>query len=141
MSFPFRDIASVLLARQIISQTQLAEAQRVAAQTGAKVPDVLLQLGYVTPAELLTATAIAYGMPTIDLTDVTIPAAVIEMVPESVARENVVIPVAYENGALRLAIADPSDIDTLQKLQFILNRDLHPVLALKEQIVEAINRH
>ena len=141
MSIPSHDVVAVLLARQIISRTQLAEAERVAAQTGAKLLDVLLKLGHVTPDELLTATAIAYGMPTINLTGVTIPAAVIELVPESVARENVVLPLAIENGMLRIAIADPSDFETLQKLRFILNKDLQPVLALKEQIVEAINRH
>ena len=36
---------------------------------------------------------------------------------------------------------DPSDFDTLLKLQFSLNKDIQPVLAPKEQIVEAINRH
>src|SRR3984893_9260286 len=38
-------------------------------------------------------------------------------------------------------MSDPSDFDTVQKLQFILNQDIQPVLAPREQIVEAINRH
>src|SRR5881392_1766504 len=38
-------------------------------------------------------------------------------------------------------MSDPSDFDTIQKLQFILNKDIQPVLAAKEQIIEAINRH
>src|SRR5258707_7703812 len=36
---------------------------------------------------------------------------------------------------------DPTDVQTLEKPQFILNKQLSPVLALREQIVEAINRH
>src|SRR5262245_63718074 len=67
--------------------------------------------------------------------------SVIEMVPESVARENVIIPLSQDNGVLKIVISDPSDFDTIQKLQFILNKDIQPVLAGKEQIVEAINRH
>ena len=35
------------------------------------------------------------GIPYIDLTDVTIPPSVIDLVPESVARENTVLPLAY----------------------------------------------
>src|SRR5207245_8620435 len=58
-----------------------------------------------------------------------------------VARENVVLPMSQENGALKIIMSDPSDFDTMQKLQFILNKDIQPVLAPKEQIVEAINRH
>jgi type IV pilus assembly protein PilB len=38
-------------------------------------------------------------------------------------------------------MSDPSDISTLQKLEFILNKQLSPVIAPREQIIEAINRH
>src|SRR5262249_7127363 len=55
--------------------------------------------------------------------------------------ENFVLPMAQENGALKIIMSDPSDFDTVQKLQFILNKDIQPVLAPREQIVEAINRH
>src|SRR5207302_881195 len=57
------------------------------------------------------------------------------------ARENVVLPLSQENGALQIIMSDPSDFDTVQKLQFILNKDIQPVLAPREQIIEAINRH
>ena len=77
----------------------------------------------------------------VDLTNVTIPPSVIELVPESVARENVILPLAQESTSLKIILSDPSDFDTLQKLQFILNKDIQPVLAAREQIVEAINRH
>ena len=38
-------------------------------------------------------------MQSVNLTDVTIPPSVIEMVPESVARENVIIPLSQERTA------------------------------------------
>ena len=69
------------------------------------------------------------------------PRAVLELMPESVARENMVLPMSQDNGALKIIMSDPSDFDTVQKLQFILNKDIQPVLAPREQIVEAINRH
>jgi type IV pilus assembly protein PilB len=80
-------------------------------------------------------------IPYIDLTDMMIPPSVIDLVPESVARENTVLPLAYEDGAIKLVAADPTDFDAMQKLQFILNKELRPVLSSREQIVEAINRH
>src|SRR5260370_17788932 len=48
---------------------------------------------------------------------------------------------AQENGALKIIMSDPSDFDKMQKLQFILNKDIQPVLAPRDQIIEAINRH
>jgi hypothetical protein len=82
-----------------------------------------------------------HGMNVIDLRGMKIPPAIIEKVPESVARENIIIPLAEENGILQIVISDPPDHDTMQKWQFILNQDIQFVLAPKEQIVEAINRH
>jgi type IV pilus assembly protein PilB len=135
------DFTDVLVQRQLLSPDQLVEAQAMSQQTGAKVQDTLVRLGYVTPEQVMSAVAEFHGLQFVDLTEVTIPQAVIELVPESVARENVVIPMALDNGILRIIMSDPSDFDTLQKLQFILNKDIQPMLAPREQIVEAINRH
>jgi type IV pilus assembly protein PilB len=77
----------------------------------------------------------------VDLSNMSIPPTIIEMVSESVARENVLIPIAEENGVLQIATSNPFDLDTMQKVQFILARTIQPVLASAEQIVAAISRH
>ena len=63
------------------------------------------------------------------------------MVPESVARENMVLPFSEEDGALRILIADPFDLETIEKLRFILNRKIETALAPKEAIQGAINQY
>jgi type IV pilus assembly protein PilB len=135
------DFTDVLLRKKIISADQLREALQLQKSTGAKLADALVKLGYVTPSEVMQAIAEHHGLQAVDLNEVSIPPAVIELVPESVARENVVLPLAQENGTLKVIMSDPMDIDTIQKLQFILNKDIVPVLAPREQIIEAINRY
>jgi type IV pilus assembly protein PilB len=135
------DFTEILVRRQILSPDQLDEAKGLQQQTGVKIQDALIKLEYATMEQIMTAIAEFHGLQFIDLTEVTIPAAVVELVPESVARENVVLPLAQDNGALKIIMSDPSDFDTVQKLQFILNKDIQPVLAPREQIIEAINRH
>src|SRR5207248_10092983 len=103
--------------------------------------EAIVKLGYASVEDVMSAVAEFHNLQFVNLTDVTIPAAVVELVPESVARENVVMPMSQENGSLKIIMSDPSDFDTLQKLQFILNKDIQPVLASREQIIEAINRH
>ena len=80
-------------------------------------------------------------MKSVNLSGMNDPSTIIEMVPESVARENVLIPIAEKNGLLQIAMRDPFDYDTILKVQFILARDIEPALASEEQIVDAINRH
>src|SRR6516164_5324248 len=135
------DFTDILVRRQILSPDQLDEAKNLQQSTGVKLQDALIKLDYATMEQIMTAIAEFHGLQFIDLTEVTIPAAVVELVPESVARENVVLPLSQDNGALKIIMSDPSDFDTVQKLQFILNKDIQPVLAPREQIVEAINRH
>src|SRR5579862_9779411 len=135
------DFTEILLKKQVLSPDQLTEARNMAQQTGAKIQDTLVRLGYCTLDEVMAAVGEHSGMQSVSLLNVTIPPSVIELVPESVARENVVIPLSQENGTLKIVVHDPSDFDTVQKLQFILNKEIQPVLAPKEQIVEAINRH
>jgi type IV pilus assembly protein PilB len=49
--------------------------------------------------------------------------------------------VSASGNSLRVATSDPGDIETQDKLRFILNRDVEMAIAVREQIVEAINRH
>jgi type IV pilus assembly protein PilB len=135
------DFTDILVRKQLLGPDQINEAKNLQQQTGAKLQDAIVKLGYATTDEVMSAIAEFHSLQFVNLTEVTIPASVVELVPESVARENVVLPMAQENGALKIILSDPTDFDTLQKLQFILNKDIQPVLAPREQIIEAINRH
>jgi len=135
------DFTDILVAKKVLSPDQLNEARTLQAQSGMKLQDALVKLGYASMEEVMAAVAEFHSLQFISLVDVTIPASVIELVPESVARENVVIPMSQENGVLQIIISDPTDFDTMQKLQFILNKDVQPIIAPREQIIEAINRH
>ena len=44
-----------------------------------------------------------------------IPPTVVELVPESLARENIVMPLAQENGAIKVIMHNPLDFDTIEK--------------------------
>jgi uncharacterized protein (TIGR02996 family) len=65
---------------------------------------------------------------------------IVELVPESVARENVGLPIGVRGRTLVIAVREPLEADVLKKLQFILNRDIELVAADGEQVMEAINR-
>ena len=135
------DFTDILLRRKLLALDQLHEAEALANSTGVKLQDALVRLNYVSHTECMTAIAEHHGMQFVDLTGLEIPKSVIELVPESVARENVILPLSLEGNVLKIITADPSNYETIQKLQFILNKDVQPVLAVQEQIQEAINRN
>lgn len=131
----------ILVRKGIISPDQLAEAQQHAATSGLKLPDALIQLGYATGEDITRSMAEQHGLDYVNLSEVDIPPSVVELVPESVARENAVIPLARGDDALTVIISDPDDYETIEKLRFILNLPIEVALAPRDAIQEAINRH
>jgi hypothetical protein len=134
------EFAAVLLARKTVSPEQLLEAWQFARRRHVALDEALLKLGHASPRQVIEAYATWIGVPLLDLTDLVIPQHVIELLPESVARENTVLPISTRGRTLTVAMAE-LNLDVLQKLSFILNREIRPALAIREQIVEAINRH
>jgi len=132
-----RDWTEILIRRGIIGPDQLKEAQR----TGGAVEDSLVKLGYAEAEDIMKAKAEQHGLPFIELREIEIPAAVIELVPESLARENIVMPLAQGNGTIKVIMHDPLGFETIEKLRFVLNREIEVALAPKEAIVEAINKY
>ena len=63
----------------------------------------------------------------------------LELVPESVARENLVLPLELVGNRLTMATADPGNFDTFQKLAFILNKDIAEVRADLDEIRAALD--
>ncbi|MGI9473132.1 MAG: GspE/PulE family protein [Rubripirellula sp.] len=141
MSRVVQDFTDLLLKQGVISLDQLTEAEEVAKTTNADVGDVLIQMEYATPEEVAQAMAKHHKIPYVDLRSAQISDEVVELVPESVARENTVLPFSEEDGALRILIADPFDLETIEKLRFILNRKIETALAPKGAIIGAINKY
>lgn len=135
------DFSEILLRRRLISQDQLVEARQVSKSTGESLPASIVKLGYASADDVMRAVAQEHGREFVDLTEVTIPESVIELVPESVARENTVLPLSEDEDSLKVIISDPYDIDTVEKLRFILNRKIDIALAPRERISEAINKY
>ncbi|MGQ9576014.1 MAG: GspE/PulE family protein [Thermoguttaceae bacterium] len=131
----------ILIHQKVLSQDQVREAEQMARQSGMKLQDALVRLGYATGEEVMRAMAEQYGLDYVDLNEVVIPPSVVELVPESLARENVILPLAEEDGMLKIIASDPDDYDTIEKLRFILNRRIETALAPREAILEAINRY
>ena len=140
MSAGGNGFVKLLIDGGIVGQDQVLDAENLSKQTGKEIGITLVELGYATDVEVMTAKAKHHRMEYIDLGKTNISEDIIELMPESVARENVVLPLSESDGRLKVLMSDPSDVDTIEKLRFILNRDVTPALATRGQISEAINR-
>lgn len=131
----------ILNKQGLLSLTQVQEAQELAKKTGLKLPDALVQLGYVNGDQIARAVAEEHGKRYVDLKDVAIRPAVVELISESIARENCVLPYEEDGDSLIVVVSDPDDVEVFEKLRFILQRPIECVVSSREAIQEAVNQH
>jgi type IV pilus assembly protein PilB len=141
MDQPMRDFTDLLLRRGVVSLDQLSEATNMARDTDMNVADCLIKLAYADADDVYRALAEFHKMDYIDLNEHKILDEVIQLVPESVARENSIIPYKDEDDTIHVLLSDPFDLETTEKLRFILNRRIETALAPRTAIMEAINRY
>lgn len=141
MSTSMGDFTEILMRQGVISQDQLSEADEMARASGSSVAESLVRLGYATGDEVMRAVAEEHHLNFVNLEEISIPPNVVELVPESVARENVILPMAEEDDSLRVIVSDPLDLDTFDKLRFILNRKIEIILAPRDAILAGINQY
>ncbi len=140
MSSIFDGFVKRLIASGAVTKEQVIDADSLAKQTKKQLAQCLVQLGYATEEEVMKALAQHNRMEYVDLAEIEIPEAVIELMPEAVARENVVLPMAETDRGLKVLMSEPGDLETIEKLRFILNRDVTVALATRSSILLAINR-
>ncbi len=136
-----REFTDLMLTRGVISLDQLSEAKLISKKEDKPVGNCLISLGYASGEDVTMAIAEFYKFEYVDLSTIRIPDHVIQLVPESVARENKIIPVSDADETIKVLVSDPFDIETIEKLRFILNRKVETALAPQEQIQEAINKY
>jgi type IV pilus assembly protein PilB len=134
------DYLELLVRNKLLTEQQVAEAKKQARTQRITVQQALVKLGYCTIELVTKATAKSQGLEYVKLEGIQIPPHVVQLVPESLAREHAVLPLADENGVLKVVMSDPDDLETLDKLQFVLNRKIKVALAPRDAIVLAVNK-
>jgi len=77
----------------------------------------------------------------VDLSTTVIPPEVISQIHASDARRFKVIPVGFGETGLVVALGDPLDLDTIDSLSFLLQREIELVCASPEKIQEALIKY
>ncbi|MEL6895377.1 MAG: hypothetical protein AAFP90_04670, partial [Planctomycetota bacterium] len=70
-----------------------------------------------------------------------IPLSIVELLPESLAREIHGLPIAVDNGEVIMAVVDETDLDLMEKLRSTLNRQVRMLRYDHASIQQAINHH
>jgi type IV pilus assembly protein PilB len=134
-------LITALLKAGLITQEQLEDARDK--QKGAKKPlqDVLVDMGFVTEADLLDVSSKIFNMPVMELDDSAIDPSAMKLISYETAKRHGVFPVRSEDSKLIVAMSNPQDIVALDDLRIISNMHIKPVLSKKSDIAECIEKY
>jgi general secretion pathway protein E len=132
-----------LLRRTRLTLPQLEEALRRKAETGRRLTDAVVELGFLNEEEVLEALAEQLGLrvhPSFGADDVD--TGLIEKVPIQFAKSSGVLPLRRTpTGAVRVAIADPLDTALLDDLRLLFDgAEVETELASRRAILAVINQ-
>jgi type II secretion system protein E len=134
-------LGSLLVERGLLSAEELERALAEQRRSGEFIGTILARQGLLPPERALPVLAEQTGMPYLRLSDLQIPAEVLAKVPPRFASHYQLMPLAFSNGVLRIAVADPFNVQTLDELKLLLDCAIQPSLASPKEIQEAIHRH
>ena len=105
------------------------------------VVDLLVKDGVVSETDVSRTLATQAHMDWIDISTRVIPPEVIKQIRVEDARRFKVIPVGFGETGLIVAVSDPLDIDTIDSLSFLLQREIELVCTSPEKIREALIKY
>ena len=134
-------LGELLVRENVITLSQLKDAQASQRESGQKLGYTLTKLGIVGDKELTSFLSRQYGVPAIDLTEYEIDESIIKLIPKDVAKQHQVIPINRAGSSLIIAMADPSNIYAIDDIKFLTGYNVEVVVSSEEALVEAIKRY
>ena len=129
-------VLELLQENGFVSKEQIDEGWKKVADSDGELDilDALKALRYVDEQEIINMLAQQYGLETIDLSSFVIPDEVLQEIPAETARQYQVVPVMVHDDILTVAMSDPTDMETVDTLRYVLKRDVEAVIAPVKQI-------
>jgi len=134
-------IGEILVDMGVVTVDQVREALEIKRRKGGATGAVLVELGYCTERDISTALAIQSGMKQVNLDEMELSPEVTGAIDALTARTYRVIPIAFENNRLTVAMGDPENFRTLDDLHFLLGFEVEGAVADPGAIQRALDKY
>jgi type IV pilus assembly protein PilB len=142
-AFPVNELAE--LVADLIESTGLVSPDRLAparsrAKQGSSFASAVLDEGIATPEGIARTLASRFHLPFVDLPLIGVNQEAVEKLPLHVLERVNAIPYAVEDNVLRIAVADPGNVQAIDELRLGTSLQLELAVASREDIANEIKR-
>jgi len=125
----------------LVNESQIQEALAIQKERGGAIGEILVERNYITREDLTLALASQAGMEVVNLDDLDIPEDVLKQVSPSIAQAYRIVPVRFSNGVLTVALADPTHLEALDDLRFLLDCEIVGAVGTEAAVERAIQEN
>jgi len=126
-----KPLGRILLKQQAISPEDLDEALN---EPGGRLASRLTEQGKITGLAALRALSEQHGIPGIDLDQVCVKLADLELLPRAIAERHLILPVLSKGDRLFVAMANPREKKVIDELEFVTGKKVYPYVALEKPL-------
>ncbi len=133
-------LLNLLLRNKKISREEAEVILREAKMAKKPIRELVVQRGVMSEEELARFLARTYNMEYLDLPKYEINEDLVRKIPESFLRKNLVIPLRRKGRRLMVALADPTQSQVIEDLQFLTGSDIQPYVAKASDIQATLDK-
>ena len=136
-------LGDMLIRQNVLTEDELKKALELQKGSGKKIGEVLVDNGFITEDMIVRALQMQLGLKVVQLTGVTIPKEVRNLVSVDILKKYTCIPFEldpYNANILHLAMADPMDMAAIDDISIVTNLQIEPYIATTRDILAAIDR-
>lgn len=134
-------LRDLMLDAGVATEAQLNEMEEEQSRSGKSLFEVVTDFGMISEIDLMRLIADNLGSEVVDLENIIIPPEVIALMEPNTARTYGAVPVEFSDNILKVALRDPLNFQLHDDLRFIQGTDIIPLVALPEQIDNAIEKY
>ena len=131
-------LGDLLVKSGTISEEQLKEALSLQSGTGERLGSVLQEHGIITEKQLIDTLMSQLGVEFVDLNTYHIPAEMAQILPKSIAKKHMVVPIRATRNDVHLAMADPLNFVAVEEVRAVTRRRVIPVIAAAASVERAV---
>jgi type II secretory ATPase GspE/PulE/Tfp pilus assembly ATPase PilB-like protein len=138
---PRARLGDLLIARRAITQEQLEHALQVqqSGQQDRLLGEILVDLGYATQEQVLSAVADACGVPFVRLVPRLVDPAVRRVLPASFIQKHCVLPLFRVRDVLTVAVSEPSNVFLVDEIAHAAGLSVQVVAATADNIYRMLD--
>ena len=134
-------LGEMLIDEGLITAEQLNKAIAQQKQSGLRLGQLLIRMGLVTEEGIIATLGDQAGIPYVNLDNYIIDPKVISLIPESLARSSLIIPLFKIGSTLTIAMADPLNVKAIDEARRTAGCEVDMAVSSEEQIRRAIDSY